>query len=1104
MVEYGRELPPPPAVPALPGRPLGAALALALALTLGAGEAAAQQPWCEGTAVTGRTEIIVCDRGAGDPNPANVHIIARNPDITATLRNEDPIVSDVHTDTDVTIEVTGGSLRAAGDWAKGIRVWHPGASGDIVITLKDVDLRTEGLQGGAVYVFQQGGAGAIRIDMSGGSITTTGPTTSQGILGLSTGSGDIDIDVRDVVIKTAADNGLAIYGVRTGATGNVDVAVRGGSIETTGFLAHGVMAATVGGAGNVDVSVADAFIVTRERFTRAIAGATSGQGDITVDVSGAAVATAEGEGSVGVYAVHSGDGSSETTIGAGTRIRAPFANGVHGRMTATANAAGRVVITSGGAIEARDAGILAWVEPRSGHTHGAGMVEVNDAARTQPMIHVTSSGDITVGEGVMDAWIRAAAAGDDETLSAGEQAVLEAIVAGDSSALETALATLPAAYTDGWRTRVRAFQSARGAMRTDRHGASGRAPTTAAREAEAAAVEILDIPRAGIRAMALSHVEIADHIRVGDVDPAITAIAEASRTAQQRATLATQQMLSAAERAVLRAVLTGGDPETALAGLPAAYTNAWKDGVRQRALSYNGGEIRVDVTGGTIVSEGDGVYARHVLNHDRNGAITVTVAEGAVVSGERNGIYVGGASLAAGSASLGGQTVTGGAGAGVHLADGGAILATGSASLRPQTVTVNGVVTGGTGAGVRLAGGGTVVVGCNGRIGASSGVGIFSDGADDLVVVIADPDELGDAAPRIEGRIEMTGGGAPRVLLQRSGAAGTVELLAGGAPVPSGAWDVSVEEAGSGGGLAFVREFGPRARVYEALPSMLLGMNGLARFRERMSAPRTDSGAWARVETSFGSWKAETSTTGGLEYSHRRYGLRAGRDVPVGEESLLGVSLHHRRGSADVRRGGEIDLSGSGAGVSWAWSRDGAYVDAQTEVTWYEAGFRSSSRGTLKEDVSGRGHALGLEVGRRMSMPANWGSGWEFTPRAGVEHSKVSLDDFTDAVGARVSMEEARSLKGRVGLVAEAVTDGSPHRLSGSLDVEHEFEDDAKVRMTGADLKPEGEPTWVRVGLAGSRVWGDDGRYTLSGGVSYARGGDSSELTGGASWKMRF
>ncbi len=266
-------------------------------------------------------------------------------------------------------------------------------------------------------------------------------------------------------------------------------------------------------------------------------------------------------------------------------------------------------------------------------------------------------------------------------------------------------------------------------------------PTAASREAEEAAVELAGIPRAGIRAMALSHTVIADYIRQGDRDPVIIAIAATSRTEQQQAALAEQEKLSAAERAVLEAVLTGSGLEAALAALPAAYTDEYKNEARKHARSYNAGDIQVDVTGGTIVSDGDGVHARYVLTHDRNGAISVTVADGARITGERNGIYVG----SAGAAEEG--------------------------NFRAQSVTVNGRVTGGTGAGVHMAGGGRLTVGRTGRIGATSGIGVLADGAGDLHATVAG---------RVEGDVRMAGTGALTLAVPEGGVVtGTVRDPAG-------------------------------------------------------------------------------------------------------------------------------------------------------------------------------------------------------------------------------------------------------------------------------------------------------------------------------------
>ena len=511
------------------------------------------------------------------------------------------------------------------------------------------------------------------------------------------------------------------------AGGDVIVDVRGGSIETFGQQSLGVFGRSTSTSGDIRVSVADTSIMTRGRFARAVAATHEGAGDVAVDVSGDTTATSEGEGGEGVYAIHTGSGDIGVTVGADVAIKAPFDTGIYGHQSRSTGVPGRVVITSGARIEALNSGVLAYVEPRSGHTFGDGGVATGGGDVTQPMIHITSSGDIAVGADVRDAHIRAAVAGDDGTLSTAEQAILDAILADDSDALNAALMALPATYTDAWKTRARGFRAARAATPTDVSSrVAGTDPSTPAQtQAYEAAAKILQLPRTGIRAMALSHTAIADVIRQSDTDPAIIAIAEASRTAEQRETLAAQHMLSAPERRVLAAVLDAdrrGDLETALAALPvnAVSPDAWKDEIRRFALGYSTGDIRVDVTGGAVVSEGDGVHARYAVMHDRNGAIAVTVADGASVSGGRHGLYLGAAGLAEGG------------------------------EQRDQTVTVNGTVTGGTGAGVHLVDGGTVTVGRTGRISATSGVGILSDGAGNLIATVAGT---------VEGDVRAMGGG---------------------------------------------------------------------------------------------------------------------------------------------------------------------------------------------------------------------------------------------------------------------------------------------------------------------------------------------------------
>ena len=175
---------------------------------------------------------------------------------------------------------------------------------------------------------------------------------------------------------------------------------------------------------------------------------------------------------------------------------------------------------------------------------------------------------------------------------------------------------------------------------------------------------------------------------------------------------------SDAEESVLRAVVTGDTAglTALLNNMDAGFSEDYKTAVQALLNRYNVGNIDVDVNGGSIDSRGDGIRAYYATPHANNGAIAVTVAKGAEVTGAKAGIYVANAGM-------------------------------GEGNVRKQTVTVNGMVTGGEGVGVHMAGGGMVTVGETGRV-AGEGDAIRSE-AGDLSVSVAGA---------VEGDIRAMGG----------------------------------------------------------------------------------------------------------------------------------------------------------------------------------------------------------------------------------------------------------------------------------------------------------------------------------------------------------
>ena len=1058
------------------------------------------------------------------------------------------IIENAASTADVAIALSGGSVKTAGSDSYAVHAASGGAGDRVSIALNAAALTTSGARAHGVYGYRAS-AGGIDIDIQGGSIATTG-ARGHGVWGYHAGSGGIDIEMDGVAVETAGARTYGVLAYHVGASGDIAVDMRDGSVKTSGAGALGVYARN-DGPGGAAFDLNGAWIETGGDGAHAVlvwVNNAASEADVSVGAAGGSV-TAEGLIARGLYGVSAGLGSVSLTTGAA--VKSPFFIGAEGRLTNDASAAGRLLVTNGGAVEAREVGVFAWAARSSGSTFGEGTRTADDASRIGPMIHVTSNGKLTVGAGVMDDFTRSKAAGADGTLSTNENAVLSAITAGDSTALDAALAALPASYTDDYEAEARNLLRKRGG-----------AQASAADLASQAAGEILGLSRAGVRALALSHTGIADYVREGDRDSTILAIDEASRTEEQNAALAEQALLSTAERATLEAVLTGGDLETALGALPAAYTDDWKDGVRLRAARYNAGGVRVDITGGTIEAEGNGVEALYAVPHERNGAIAVSVAEGARVTGAMAGIRAANAgtglriekryaprAIQEANGSLGPDdrvtvagylnqvariegVVTGGSDAAVHLVGGGGLIvgekgqvlagASGRAVLvndpGPAIIYIEGEVKGGAGApaAVHLTGGGVATIGLTGRVEANGAeMAIRGDAPATIVIHTAsttDPAALNKAGTRIEGAIGGAGVGASVIFAEVNPDTGlttgnvTVRLNAEGAlelpdipePSPPPSDPSPPPPTRFDCGMAEDR----RCELYEALPSLLLAVNRLPSYAERMAAPRGARGVWGRVETVRGEWTADRADSArSLSYDYDITGARAGVIFYAGAGGRAGFSVHMLRAKAKMGGVGEIAVNGVGAGASATWAlEDGFYLDASGQFTQLDADVDSARSGSLQKDESGLGLSLGVEAGRRMALA----QGMSITPRAGLAWARAELGEFTDSVGdpaPRVWVKDAKSLNGRLGMTIDRpmATGG----LFAALDLEREFFDETSVRVSDARLETERPSTALTMGVGGAFEIREGvtlrilGRYETS-------GSDASEFGGAVSVSGQF
>ena len=618
------------------------------------------------------------------------------------------------------------------------------------------------------------------------------------------------------------------------------------------------------------------------------------------------------------------------------------------------------------------------------------------------------------------------------------------------------------------------------------------------------------------------------------------------------------QSFTDAEKAVLRAAATNTGLDAALDDEDAGFSAAYKTAVKNLLNRRNVGDIRVAMTGGSIAaSRGDGIRAYYATPNAMNGAISVTIAAGSTVTGGMAGVYVANAGeMGTGATRILKQTVTvngmvtGGTDAAVHLVGGGRLTvgATGKvhAGSSGRAILVNdpgrsvivirGEVRGGSGSGanavaaVHTTGGGSITFE---RTGERTGRVTLADGATDAIradrptgstvttEVVLPTDgpvyrESADAAVRDVldgGRIVGDAVGDESVRFAPTDSEGMTGMVED--PVPlndDGTVDTSgidprpspPDDSSRGGEMRCEVPEDNRCRLYNALPSALLSMNGLPSYGERMASARSGGGGWALVEAASGKWKASRSPTdASVSYNRSRTGVRAGVDMAVGEGGRVGLSAHGLTGSAKMSgNGGKAAMTGVGLGLNaTAQAGDGIYVDAQLAVTRYRTKLTSRTGTVLKSGAKGTGYALALETGRSMSM----GGDVSVTPRAGLAWSRVSLGKFRDSrgtPGTLVTMKSAGSFTGAVGLAVETAPSGGPV-LFGTLDVVQEFTTKTKTQVEDRVLEATAPATTMRVGVGAAVDLGDGA--ALRGSVSYeTAGGGTSEFGGGLSLTARF
>jgi len=309
--------------------------------------------------------------------------------------------------------------------------------------------------------------------------------------------------------------------------------------------------------------------------------------------------------------------------------------------------------------------------------------------------------------------------------------------------------------------------------------------------------------------------------------------------------------------------------------------------------------------------------------------------------------------------------------------------------------------------------------------------------------------------------------------------------------------------------------------TYEAYPKALLGLNGVPTLQQRVgnrfwagdgnklvaqgadpvgtpyAAPEEagvaieGNGVWGRIEGAHNSIEPRFSTSG-TDYDQNVFKLQAGIDGLLTETEsgklIGGFTVHYAHGKTDtnsVYGDGEIKTDGYGFGGTLTWyGENGFYLDGQGQVTWYMSDLNSLLANTnLTDGNDGFGYTLSLEGGKRIAIDRTW----SLTPQAQLVYSNVDFDAFTDAFGARVSLDRGESLQGRLGLTLDHENSWQNDKgllnrahVYGIANLYYEFLEGTRVDVQGVSFASRNDRLWGGVGIGGTYNWNDD-KYSIYG-----------------------
>ncbi|HEY9317005.1 MAG TPA: autotransporter outer membrane beta-barrel domain-containing protein [Achromobacter sp.] len=291
--------------------------------------------------------------------------------------------------------------------------------------------------------------------------------------------------------------------------------------------------------------------------------------------------------------------------------------------------------------------------------------------------------------------------------------------------------------------------------------------------------------------------------------------------------------------------------------------------------------------------------------------------------------------------------------------------------------------------------------------------------------------------------------------------------------------------------------FQPGVPVYEAYANTLLNLSRLPTLRQRVGNRLYDSadvgrnGVWSRMEGTTSRLEPSTSTTGArqdVDSWKAQFGvdrILAGQEE--GSRLVGGIAFHYGKADTHVFSAygnGTIDTTAYGLTPTLTWyGKNGLYLDAQAQATWYDSDLNSRLAGRLKDGSQANSYGLGIEAGKAFGLSERLA----LIPQAQLTYVSTRFDRFNDKFGARVESDKGDSLLARVGIALDYKSNWQTAGVNressvyGVVNVKHEFLDGTRVRVADVPVANRMARTWGSVGAGANYGWGE--RYAIYGQV---------------------